>query len=489
MTIPNEQFNRGMHIHQLDLFAAFDRRLKGNVRIPQFFIEEWHRRCRKTTAALNLNIREACRVPKTKYGHIAPTQVMARNIIWDDPNMLRAYLPDKREMDWKLNEQKMLIKFENKSVLKIGGADEPDSWRGTDFIGVTLDEWSLMKENLWTEILRPVIAGEIPSQLLKHHLYRWAMFLYTPRGMNHATLLFNDACCLAEGGILPVCGVAPKLKKNWFASRVDGELSGVIPDAQLKQMQQEVKEGKIPKAFYDQEIKCSRITAEEMTLITTEMIYNLNQYRQHTVVTAGETRKIVSIDPAWGGDVCKIQGLVNYKVEKEKSILDRHNITEIVLAAKLVAQEIGTKNFIVDTVNSIGVADLLSVDEAQYNVQYFHSSHKATEKDDTPQNIRFANKRAEAYHYTSQLIAKFEAGEITGKELIRQLPVASRYATQGGSGRLIIIPKQKIKEELGCSPDEADCYVMGCWGTQNVQPEESGTGTARSIMVPSFVGR
>jgi hypothetical protein len=445
MTIPNEYFNTGIHEHQIALFAAFDQRRRIKVIVPQFFITEWHRRCRKTTAALNLNIREACRVPKTKYGHIAPTQVMARNIIWDDPNMLRAYLPDKREMGWKLNEQKMLVTFENKSVLKIGGSDEPDSWRGTDFIGVTCDEWALMKENLWTEILRPVIAGPIPPQLKGYDIFRWALFLYTPKGMNHATIMFDDASCLSQGGILPDCGVAPKLKKHWFASRVDGELSGVIPDAQLKQMQKEVEEGIIPKAFYDQEIKCSRITAEEMTLITTEMLYALNNYHHNTTKTIQETRKIVSIDPAWGGDVCKIQGLVNCKIEKDKSILDRHNITEIVVAAKLVAQEIGTKNFICDTVNSVGVADLLSVDEAGYNVQYFHSSEKAKPKKNTQQEIRFANKRAEAYHYTSRKIAKFEAGPITNKELIRQLPVASRYTTQGGSGRLIIIPKQKIK--------------------------------------------
>jgi hypothetical protein len=54
---------------------------------------------------------------------------------------------------------------------------------------------------------------------------------------------------------------------------------------------------------------------------------------------------------------------------------------------------------------------------------------------------------------------------------------------------LIIIPKQKIKEDLGCSPDEADCYVMGVWGSQHVQPdEEIGSGRAMRL-VPSHIGR
>lgn len=218
--IPSEEFCRGAHVHQRALFNAFDRRREIKVVAHQIFIEEWHRRCRKTTAAINLNIREACRFPKGKYGHIAPTQVMARNIIWDDPNMLRKYLPEKREMDWKMNEQKMLVKFENKSIYKIGGADDPEMWRGTDFIGVTCDEWSLIKELLWTEILRPVIAGPLPDDILKYQPFRWANFLYTPKGMNHASRMFDDACCLTKGGTLPECGIAPMLKPNMYASRV-----------------------------------------------------------------------------------------------------------------------------------------------------------------------------------------------------------------------------------------------------------------------------
>ncbi|OHB57740.1 MAG: hypothetical protein A2173_03840 [Planctomycetes bacterium RBG_13_44_8b] len=485
MSIPSKQFCQGSHVHQKALFNAFDQRLNIGIRTPQMFMAEWHRRCRKTTAALNLNIRQCCRVPKGKYGHIAPTQVMARNIIWDDPNMLRAYLPEQREMEWKLNEQKMLVTFENKSILKIGGADEPDAWRGTDFIGVTCDEWSLMKENLWTEILRPVIAAPLPPHLLKYPIFRWALFLYTPKSTNHASQMFDKACCLGDGGVLPDCGIAQKLLPNWFASRVDGEKSGIFSQQELSRMREE-----IPKALYDQEIKCSRVTMEEMTLITSEMIQALNDYHAKTKISFQETRKIVSIDPAWGGDVCKIMGLVNNAVEAEKSILDRHRAPEIIMAAKLVAQNIGTKNFIVDTVNDLSIADGLAVDDAGYNVQYFKSSNKATEKQDTQQAIRFANRRAEAYYYTSRQVAQFLCGSIKGNELIRQLIIASRYTTQGGSGKLIIIPKLKIKQDLGCSPDEADCYVMGIWGAQNVQPETDDITLKIGAMnlIPDFVG-
>jgi hypothetical protein len=335
-------------------------------------------------------------------------------------------------------------------------------------------------------------------------VFRWAMFSYTPKGVNHATKMFDDACCLSDGGTLPDCGEAVKMAANTYASRLDGEKSGILSLSEIKRMQDEVARGLIPQSFYDQEIKCSRVTSEEMTLITSEMIYELNSHHATTRKSFEEVKKIVSIDPAWGGDVCKIMGMVNNTVKKEneRSILDRRRASEIVMAAKVVARNIGTKNFIVDTVNDLSVADGLSGDAAGYNVQYFKSSHKAKEEKDSRQAIRCANRRAEAYLYTSQQIARFLCGPIKSDELRRQLTVASRYTTQAGSGRMIIVPKLQVKygtkgingktgmEGLGCSPDEADCYIMGVWGSKNVEPEQDGpieVSLAKSSMVPDEV--
>lgn len=479
-----------MHVHQRELFGQFDYRLrKLKTRTPQFFHAEWHRRARKTTAAINLLIKEACRVPKSKYVYISPTQVMTRNIVWDDPNMLRAYLPDKREYDWKLNEQKMLVTFANGSMIKFGGSDEPDSLRGIDVIGGVFDEWALSKPETWSEIFRPIVAGSLPPQLNDVDVFRWALFLYTPKGINHATQMFDASCRLGDGGELPDCGAAPVLRPNTYASRLDGEKSGILTQSEINRMQKEVARGEIPQAFYDQEIRCSRVTAEQMTLITSEMIYRLNEYHEKTRVTDKETRKIVSIDPAWGGDVCQIMGIVNHEVKEEKSIRDKLSTGDICQAAKLVAQDIGTKNMILDTVNAPGIADALEADAADYNVQRFKSSYKPVERKDTKEAITFANLRAQAYHWTAKLIKTLEAGPITDNELRRQLPIASKYTTQGNSGRLIILPKLKIKEELGCSPDKTDCLVMGNWGLQFVQP--SGPEIVQfgaEALLPDYVG-
>jgi hypothetical protein len=492
--IPSEEFCRGMHIHQKALFSAFDKGRAAGITEPQILLAEWHRRCRKTTAALNLTIREACRFPKGKYGYIAPTQVQARNIVWDDPNMLRKYLPDKREMDWKMNEQKMLVTFENGSVIKIGGSDNPDAWRGTDFIGVVCDEWALMKESLWTEILWPIIEGPIPDDIIKYQTFRWSLFIYTPKPPHHASRMFDDACCLSEGGTLPDCGIAPMLKDNIFASRVDGEKSGIYSQAKLKKMQEKVESGRIPKAIYDQEIKCSRVTSEEMTLITTAMLYALNSYHAANARMNSESRKIVSIDPAFGGDVCRIMGMENCEEIAGDRIRDKHLTSEIVMAAKVIAQKIGTKNFIVDAIGTgLGVADGLAADAAQYNVQYFKSSERAKEKHDTLQALQCANRRAEAYLYATRQIQHYKTGPVKDNELMRQLSIASKYTTQLSSGKLIIQPKEVIKKELGHSPDDSDCWVMGVWGSQFVQndniiKDRVGYRESRRPLSPMLMG-
>ncbi len=472
MTVPNEQFALGMHRHQRELFGAFDHRLyKKKVRVPQYFHTEWHRRARKTTGLLNLQVKEACRVAKTKHVYVAPTQVQARNIVWDDPNMIRAALPDKREISWKMNEQKMMIFFANGSMYKLGGADEPDSWRGIDGISFVLDEWALMKYTLWTEIIRPILAGELHPNLDMLNVFRWVGFSYTPKGINHATQGFDDACMLTEGGILPECGQAVKMRDNCYASRLDGELSGILSQEELEKMRDEIRRGLIPQALYDQEIKCSRVTSEEMTLITTEMLHELNR-RLAGVVVEGEVRKIVSVDPAFGGDVCKIMGIENRRVTIEEGLQDKHNTGEVVMAAKLVAQRLGTKNFIVDSIgNGLGVADGLAIDAACYNVQYFQGS-ESPDKDAPDELLQFANLRAESYYYTSEQIRQLRVAPITSAKLMQGLPIASRYSIAGSKGRLIILPKTKIKELLGRSSDDEDCYTMGIWGSQNVLPED-----------------
>jgi hypothetical protein len=393
--------------------------------------------------------------------------------------MLRGYLPTGREMRSQMNEQKMLVKFGNGSMLQLGGSDDPDSLKGIDAIGAVLDEWSLHKSQTWTEVFRPIIAGPIPPHLAGKGVFRWAAFLYTPKGMNHATVMFDDAICRTETGVLPECGEPPKVKARWFCSRLNAEQAGIIPTTELEEMRADPN---IPLSLYQQEMLCSRVADEEMTLITSAMLDRLNSHHAgtHSSIEPELVRKIVSIDPAFGGDTCQMYGLIDGAIAGHRTIIDRYSTEAIAMAGKILAQEIGTRNIIVDSIGSgLGVADHLAADAARYNVQYFNSSERPLAqakraKKTAAAQVQFGNRRAEAYFYAAGGVRLLRVGPIADDMLLRQLPASSRYSCSGSGGRLLISPKQVIRKELGCSPDHADCWVMGIWGLQFVDLEPRG---------------
>jgi hypothetical protein len=449
--IPRDRFVHGAHFWHHEVMRAFD---GGQCR---FFILEWARRHRKTTLALNLAVREACRHPKSRYLYVAPTKVAARDICWNDPMMLNEALPDKSEMGWEKNEQMMLVKFANEASLQLTGAEEPDRLRGGDYVGVIFDEWALMSERVWTEIFFPIMTGSSDAGR------RWAMFLYTPVGINHATLMFNDAACLDEVHGLPSRGAAERSKPLWFSSRLDAEVAGLMDPAALALARETM-----PRSLYDQELRCSRVTEEERCLITSETIHGLSMQNE-TLYLANlrEHRSIVAVDPAFGGDVAVVMGIRDGRIEILNRITSKLQTAQLVMECKTVARMVNTRNFIVDCIGvGRGVADGLSDDVAGYDVQNFNSS-------EAPGNEElFANKRAEAYYATWEEMSHRRMPMLHDPELIRQLPVASRYTTNS-RGKMIIQPKDKVKKVLGCSPDAADAFVYGIYGLRKVDPDSN----------------
>jgi hypothetical protein len=480
------------------MLEAFDRRTPWAKSLAAWhFWLEWARRHRKTTLAINLTIREACRWERTKYLYLSPFQTETRKMVWDDPIMLKSALPDKREMDWKTNETKMLVTFANGSLIQFGGADEPDSWKGNDCLGAVCDEFALMKEEVWTKILGPIIRGPVPQHLEGSGAFRWVLKTYTPEGINHATIGFDKACLLADGGVLPDSGRAPKMKKGHYASRLDAEKAHIMTAESLAIAKEDT-----PLIIYEQEYRCKRATQEERTLITSAMLSGMDGINwEFTRMSYPDKRRIVSIDPAFGGDMCDLKAFENTRI-LEHQILHPHLTNEIVLAAKLMMQNIGTKNVIVDCIgNGKGVADALQTDEAMYNVHYFNSAEKPTDAP-TKKGERkslFKNKRAQAAYYVAQEIKagrvesinqSLDMTEASKLELKRQVPLATRYKVPGG--QVLLLPKDETKKDLGCSPDSSDSWIQGIYGLQFVDPVGSEQivkeRPGRGVYVPYYIG-
>jgi len=130
-----------------------------------------HRRCGKTVACVNDIVVKAIRNRKKhpRYGYIAPTYRQGKEIAW-------LYLKDAcRPISKKIKESELSIELINGAKITIFGADNPDSLRGLYFDGVILDEYGDMRPSLWGEVILPTLVDR----------KGWAVFIGTPKGMNH----------------------------------------------------------------------------------------------------------------------------------------------------------------------------------------------------------------------------------------------------------------------------------------------------------------
>jgi hypothetical protein len=471
------EFLDGLHKSQEEFLEVFDDSIWLNDGVSvaddpkQYFMLEWHRRARKTTLGLTVLAKEAARVPNARYRYFAPTQVMAREIAWNDPYMIKDIIPSGTAT---FNEQQMRAKFKhNNSIIEFSGADivNPDKKRGVDAIGVFFDEWSLIPQNLWTEMYRPIIAGPLRKELAKITL-RWAMFDYTPKGINHATQMFDRAACVGDGEELPTKGEAARTIPGWFASRLIATESGLISQKQLEEARRDM-----PREMFEQEFMCARITEEQKAIITSAALDRLSKvsHYEHT------TRRFISCDPSLGGDEAPIYVFENTKIIDKLYMRER--------SQKIVAGEIDilakrnhVKYIIVDAIG-IGNEIASRLGEMGYNVYSFQSAGEPRDKD------RFANLKIEAWWQVRNRISELDC-EYPEDEILRQQITSVKYDISR-TGKLICEPKEKTKKDIGCSPDRADAYIMGLWFLPMVEPiDDSNLITkrrTRGVSIPRSI--
>ncbi|GAF98913.1 unnamed protein product, partial [marine sediment metagenome] len=118
--------------------------------------------------------------------------------------------------------------------------------------GVGFDEWQLQDPKGWTAIFFPMI-NLFPD--------RWAIFIWTAFGRNHAQEMSerraDDPRWVVEA--LPAYDSSA------------GKASGLLTPEQL-----EIAKVEMPDALYKQEYGCENIAEEEMCLINSAMIEDLN---------------------------------------------------------------------------------------------------------------------------------------------------------------------------------------------------------------------
>ncbi len=138
-----------------------------------------HRRAGKTTAVLNHHQRAALDdgwemrrlrallptaseddlrplLRKRVYWHVMPTYSQAKKAGWE---MLKDYARPVPGV--KFNESELLVVYPNGSRIQLVGGDSPDSLRGPGLSGVSLDEYSQIPSNVFSEVLSKSLADHL----------------------------------------------------------------------------------------------------------------------------------------------------------------------------------------------------------------------------------------------------------------------------------------------------------------------------------------
>lgn len=99
---------------------------------------------------------------------VAPSYKMAA-VGWRVVRQLAQQIPGVN-----IREADRIIEFPNNGTVQVRSADDPQSLRGEGLDGVVLDECAFMREEAWTEALRPALSDR----------KGWAFFISTPKGYN-----------------------------------------------------------------------------------------------------------------------------------------------------------------------------------------------------------------------------------------------------------------------------------------------------------------
>jgi hypothetical protein len=216
--IPKDYLPR---LYQLDFIEAIEK--YGYKRA----IQVWHRRGGKDITDLAITLR-SCLSDTGVYWHVFPTYSQGKKAMWEgvtkDGKRYLDFIP--KETIKRINNQEMLIEFNNDSIWRVVGSDNVNNLVGAGVRGVVFSEASLQSPLSW-QYIQPM--------LLENN--GWAIFNGTPRGENHFYELVEMA----------------KENKNWYVDIKTIEDTNVVTPAQIEELRREGK----PEEIIQQEYYCS----------------------------------------------------------------------------------------------------------------------------------------------------------------------------------------------------------------------------------------
>lgn len=177
-----------------------------------------HRRWGKDDVALHWTACSAIDGRVGTYWHMLPEYAQARKAIWNAVNphtgIRRIDEAFPKELRRRTVDDEMFIELETGSTWQVVGSDNFNRLVGAPPVGIVFSEWSLAKPDAWT-YMRPILAEN----------GGWAVFIWTPRGRNHAVRSFE---------------ARERDPDEWFTLRATALETGVFTAEKLAKERQEL---------------------------------------------------------------------------------------------------------------------------------------------------------------------------------------------------------------------------------------------------------
>ncbi len=386
----------------------------------------WHRRSGKSKTVLNFEVAQAMRMPGVYY-HAFPEYGQGRKVLWDGIDnsgnrLLDLHIPP--ELRRSTNKTEMKIELVSGSILQIIGADNYNSLVGPNPRGIVLDEWAVSDNypKAW-DYFRPILAEN----------GGWAVFAYTPRGMNHGHELYRMALANPE----------------WYCQilTVDDTQSISRTDIQAE------RDAGMSEDMIQQEFYCSFVASNENIVIPFAIIETALQregnYR-HAVRVAGldvarfgndRTALVVR----QGGEIIHTETWGNTDVvQTSERVLARHRAK---LFDVIAVDTIGIGAGVADILRSKGLTvAMVQVSERPMDVERFGST-----RDELWWRLREWFEEGACGFSRALMPAQTQA------VLADIQDIRFKYTP---SGKIQIESKDDMKKRLGFSPDLGDALCL-----------------------------
>jgi hypothetical protein len=371
--------------------------------------------------------------------YIAPTQIQAREIIWE---LMKKRLSGIAQFHEQRLEVTLPTQDGGKSIIKLAGWENRENFRGKAAYKIVFDETDTMKEFFigWQEIFRPTLIDTGGS----------ATFIGTPKKEN------------------------PNLRRLEKIAQTDSDYQAFhftsLDNPHLPESEKVKAKEELDFTTYKQEILAEYID-NTGALFKYDALVDLFT----NTVTKTESKYLI-IDIADDGTDKTIfsfwEGLEEYKRDE----YERLNTESIIAKIREYAAEhrIPYSHIAVDAIGvGAGVASSSMLD----GIIGYKSSYQAIKTDldivrlpnvsylpnpVIPLTSDYKNLRSQCIFTLADLVNNHKiASKVTGKQkedVIEEL--ATYQDASKGDGKRMATPKEEVKEAIGRSPDASDTFIM-----------------------------